>query len=202
MKKFSRILALFFALVLCLSMWACGDGKETTEAETTAPSLEGEDGDVYSAIDYTKEDLTKYVKVGQYKGLSVNAPKPVVAESEIDRNIQEFIVAQTTYEPYEENVTDRVTVEGDFVNVSYVGTIDGVAFEGGSKDGDSIVLAENNGYIDWFEDDLYGIMPGTTVTSTGFFPEDYYEEFAGKEVTFEITLNYIAGHYTIPELTD
>ena len=45
-------------------------------------------------------------------------------------------------------------------------------------------------------------MPGTTVTSVGHFPEEYYEELAGKEVTFEITINYIAGHYTIPEFND
>ena len=191
-------MALAFALVLCLSMFACGDGEETT-----APTLdEGKDGDTYSAMDYMKEDLSGYVKLGQYKGLKVNAPRHIVTEAEIDAEIQDFIDAHTTYEPYEVHVTDRATVAGDFVNVSYVGKIDGEAFEGGSAEADSIVLTENNGYIDWFEDDLYGIMPGTTVVSTGFFPEDYHEHLAGKEVSFEITLNYIAGHYTIPEFND
>lgn len=201
MKKIIKIAALVFAFVLCLSMWACGDIEET-EAETTMPLLEGEEGDTYTQFDYNTADLSKYVTVGQYKGLAVSAPRPVVSESEVGNYLQELIDANTTYEPYEEKVTDRATVAGDFVNISYVGTIDGELFEGGSAEGDSVVLAENNGYIDWFEDDLYGIMPGETVVSTGRFPDEYYEELAGKEVTFAITLNYIAGHYTIPELTD
>ena len=208
---FIKLAALALVLVMCLSVVACGNQStnETTDSgvsDTTAPEetrdLEGEDGDTYVQMDYMSEDLSKYVTPGQYKGLEIKAEKPVVTDADIDAELQAMIDANTTYEPYEVHVTDRATVAGDFVNIDYVGTMDGEAFEGGSNEGDSVVLAENNGYIDWFEDDLYGIMPGTTVKSTGKFPENYHEHLAGKEVTFEITLNYIAGHYTIPELTD
>ena len=211
-NSFVKIIALVLVLCLGLTFMACTNDKTdgTTDAsdngDTTAPEetrdLEGEDGDTYTQMDYMAEDLSKYVTLGKYKGLEIDAPRPIVSDSEIDTVLQSLVDNATKYEPYEEHVTDRLTQPGDFVNIDYVGTMDGEVFEGGSNQGDSVVLAENNGYIDWFEDDLYGIMPGTTVVSTGKFPENYHEHLAGKEVTFTITLNYIAGHYTIPELTD
>lgn len=205
--SFVKLLALMLALCFCVALAACGNSDETTDsADTTATEetkdLAGEDGDTYVQMDYMAEDLSKYVTPAQYKGLEIKAIRPIVTDADIDAELQAMVDANTTYEPYEVHVTDRVTQRGDFVNIDYVGTMDGEVFEGGSNEGDSIVLAENNGYIDWFEDDLYGIMPGTTVVSTGKFPDDYHEHLAGKEVSFEITLNYIAGQYTIPELTD
>ena len=211
MNNYVKVLALVLVLIMALAFVACsGDTEETTlptdseAADTTVDTedLAGEDGDTYAQMDYMAEDLSQYVTLGQYKGLDIVAIRPIVSDEQIEAELQAVIDAYTSYEPYEVNVTDRVTERGDFVNINYIGTIDGEVFEGGSNEGDSIVLAENNGFIDWFEDDLYGVMPGTTVVSTGKFPDNYHEELAGKEVSFEITINYIAGHYTIPELTD
>ena len=185
-------LVALIAIIVFIIAVACGNDNTDNNG----------DSDTYSAMDYNKEDLSKYIKLGQYKGLSVVAPRQIVSESEIDERLQTMIDELTQYEAYEINVTDRATMAGDRVNISYVGTMDGEVFEGGSADSSSIVLTENNGYIDWFDDNLYGVMPGTTVTVTDKFPDDYYEGFSGREVTFEITVNYIAGHYTIPELTD
>ena len=192
-QKLIKIFALVIALCFCVSLAACGNNSDNVDSG---------DGDTYSAMDYNKEDLSKYIQLGQYKGLSVVAPRPVASESEIDSRIQSLVDQHTSYEPYEVHVTDRATMAGDLVNISYVGTMDGEVFEGGSADAGSIVLTENNGYIDWFDDGLYGVMPGTTVTVTDKFPDNYHEGFSGREVTFEITVNYIAGHYTIPEVTD
>lgn len=212
MKISIRFLAIVLAMLTMLVLAACGDTAEDTTAgtdgvsDTSAPieteDLSGDDGDTYTQMDYMTSDLDKYITLGEYKGIDVVAIRPIVTEAQIDGEIQALIDADTKYEPYEVHVTDRVTERGDFVNIDYVGTMDGEPFEGGSNEGDSVVLAENNGYIDWFEDDLYGVMPGTTVVSTGKFPDDYHEHLAGKEVTFTITVNYIAGHYTIPEFND
>lgn len=208
---FVKVLALCLVLVFSVAMVACGGNTETTApdtgdttvpTETEAPDYSGEEGDTYVGMDYMTEDLSKFITVGQYSGLVIEIPRHVVSDAEVDAEIQSIIDGLTKYEPYDEPVTDRLTIAGDFLNIDFVGTIDGEVFEGGSAEGSNVVLAENNGYLDWFEDDLYGVMPGTTVTSVGHFPEEYYEELAGKEVTFEITINYIAGHYTIPEFND
>ena len=150
MKNLVKILALALALVMALALVACyGDTEETTlsteneETEGTIDTtdLAGEDGDTYAQMDYMATDLSQYVTLGQYKGLDIVAERPIVSDAEIDAELQAVVDAFTTYEPYEVNVTDRVTERGDFVNISYIGTMDGVPFDGGSSEGDSVVLA-------------------------------------------------------------
>ena len=87
-----------------------------------------------------------------------------------------------------------LTVEsGDTVNIDYVGTVDGVEFEGGSTNGSGADLEIGSGsYIDGFEDQLIGAHPGDTVDVTVTFPEDYgVDELNGKEAVFTVTVNGI-----------
>lgn len=158
--------------------------------------------ETYTQMDYMTEDLTQYVTLGQYKGLTLTADPITVTDAQVESKILALIDANTVYEEYEEPVVDRLTGAGDYLLIDFAGFMDGEQFEGGTAEDAYILLAEDNGYIDWFEDDLYGVMPGTVVETTNTFPEDYYEEFAGKEVTFKITVKSIKGHYTVPELTD
>lgn len=202
MKNCVKFLAFMLAVIMSFALVACSGKTDDTTASDETKDLAGEEGDVYVKMDYMSEELGEYIKLGQYTGLEIKLTRPTVSDEDIENELLALVGENMKYEPYEENITDRATVAGDLINIDYVGTIDGEAFEGGSNQGDSVVLAENNGYIDWFEDDLYGVMPGTTVKTTGYFPDDYHEHLAGKEVTFEITVNYIAGHYDIPELND
>ena len=85
---------------------------------------------------------------------------------------------QQTEEQSETYQTDTsLTVEdGDTVNIDYVGTVDGVEFEGGSTDGNGTDLVIGSGdYIDDFENQLIGSHPGDTVevrvVSMGDFQE-------------------------------
>lgn len=87
-----------------------------------------------------------------------------------------------------------LTVEdGDTVNIDYVGTIDGVEFEGGSTDGNGTDLVIGSGnYIDDFEEQLIGAHPGDTVEVQVTFPEDYgNEDLNGKDAVFTVTINGI-----------
>ena len=202
MKNCVKFLVFMLAVIMSFALVACSGKTDDTTASNETKDLAGEEGDVYVKMDYMSEELGEYIKLGQYTGLEIKLTRPTVSDEDIENELLALVGENMKYEPYEENITDRATVAGDLINIDYVGTIDGEAFEGGSNQGDSVVLAENNGYIDWFEDDLYGVMPGTTVKTTGYFPDDYHEHLAGKEVTFEITVNYIAGHYDIPELND
>ena len=194
-----KILVFILTLVMAFSLVSC-----IGEAEMAAYSLdEILSGGPYSSFNYMKKDLSRYVEVGEYFGLTVDIDDgAIVTDVDVDQIIFEIADSLTTYEPYEIVVKDRVTEAGDFINIDYVGYIDGEEFEGGKNTGDSIVLADYNGFLDWFDDDLYGVMPGTTVETVGVFPDNYAAELAGKEVTFKITVNYIAGHYTIPVIDD
>ena len=87
-----------------------------------------------------------------------------------------------------------LTVEdGDTVNIDYVGSIDGVEFDGGNTQGKGADLTIGSGlYIDDFEEQLIGAHPGDEVEVTVTFPEDYgTEELNGKEAVFDVTVNGI-----------
>lgn len=87
-----------------------------------------------------------------------------------------------------------LTIEnGDTVNIDYVGTVDGVEFDGGSTNGAGADLTIGSGrYIDDFEEQLIGSHPGDTVEVNVAFPEDYgNEELNGKDAVFEVVINGI-----------
>lgn len=102
---------------------------------------------------------------------------------------------QQTEEQSETYQTDTsLTVEdGDTVNIDYVGTVDGVEFEGGSTDGNGTDLVIGSGdYIDDFENQLIGSHPEDTVEVQVTFPDDYgNEELNGKDAVFTVTVNGI-----------
>ena len=82
---------------------------------------------------------------------------------------------------------------GDTVNIDYVGSIDGVEFEGGNTQGYGTELTIGSGmYIDDFEEQLIGAHPGDEVDVVVTFPEEYgNEELNGKEALFKVTVNGI-----------
>ena len=105
--------------------------------------------------------------------------------------------AESTAEPTEAPSlqTDvSLTVEdGDTVNIDYVGSIDGVEFDGGNTQGMGTDLVIGSGlYIDDFEEQLIGAHPGDQVDVYATFPEDYgVEDLNGKEALFKVTVNGI-----------
>ncbi len=89
--------------------------------------------------------------------------------------------------------TSLTVEDGDTVNIDYVGSVDGVEFDGGNTQGMGTDLVIGSGsYIDDFEEQLIGSHPGDQVEVTVTFPEDYgNEELNGKEAVFDVTVNGI-----------
>lgn len=135
------------------------------------------------------------VTVGEYKGLALTS----VSQETVDEEIQ------TMLEYYSELVeVERAAVEGDTVNINYVGLKDGVAFEGGtddSEDGTDLELGSNS-FIVGFEDGLIGAIAGEQRDLNLTFPENYTNaDLAGQAVVFQVTVNAVK-EMQIPELTD
>ena len=88
-----------------------------------------------------------------------------------------------------------LTVEdGDTVNIDYVGSVDGVEFEGGSTRGQGTDLVIGSGsYIDDFEEQLIGAHSGDEIDVYATFPDPYNNnpDLSGKEALFEVTINGI-----------
>ncbi len=133
------------------------------------------------------------VTVGEYKGLFLTS----VSQATVDAEIQEMLESYATME-----VVDRAAAEGDTVNIDYVGTKDGVAFEGGTAKGYDLELGSNR-FIDGFEDGLIGAVAGETRDLNLTFPETYENnpELAGQAVVFSVTVNEVKVE-VIPEFTD
>ena len=89
--------------------------------------------------------------------------------------------------------TSLEIADGDTVNIDYVGSVDGVEFEGGNTQGQGADLTIGSGrYIDDFEEQLIGAHPGDEVDVTVTFPENYgNEELNGKEALFKVVINGI-----------
>ncbi len=155
--------------------------------------------DINYQMDYMSEDLTKYVTLGKYKGFEAEITTYTVDDEYLNSRIGELLEEKAV----PSKITDRKTAEGDKIYVDYAGTLDGVAFEGGSAQNVEISLTESSGYIPGFTDGMYDVMPGETVSYEVTFPEDYHvEDLAGKLTVFTVTVHYIVGDPVTPELDD
>ncbi len=136
------------------------------------------------------------VKLGKYKGLSVErkvekvTAKQVEAELENARDKQARIID-----------VDEAAKNGDIVNIDFVGSVDGVKFDGGSAQDYDLTLGSGS-FIPGFEDQLVGAKKGDKVDVKVTFPEDYHAaELKGKEALFECTVNAVKRK-ELPALDD
>lgn len=141
-------------------------------------------------------DMAAMVALADYKNISVPEEEVAATEEEVESEIT------STLESHKELSTDEnlEIADGDEVNIDYVGTVDGVEFEGGNSGGAGYDLTIGSGtFVDDFEQQLIGHKPGEEVNVEVTFPEDYREEMAGKDAVFAVTIN---GIQVTPELTD
>lgn len=186
MKK----IALFLLLAGILTVAACS----TTDDEEFGYSKGIDEDGYWKGI--TATDHVELVDIG-----SIEIPAEVheVSKESLDEQINSVLA----YFSKEEQVKDRPVESGDKVNIDYVGTVDGEAFEGGDTQGNGtdVVIGETQ-YIDDFLDQLIGKMPGETFDINVTFPDDYrVEELNGKDAVFRTTVNHISISNT-PEPTD
>lgn len=209
------------ALMLALSMVLVGCSKDESQAvstaETSSPesaeTATAETADPYAYLanfsfsdgfdenGYLKDvKALDYVTLPEdYNSLTLPAGTDTVTDEEVDSYIESNILANFATE---EQVTDRAAEMGDVVNIDYVGSVDGVEFDGGSAQGYDLTLGSGS-FIDDFEDQIAGHTPGETFNVEVTFPDPYQNnpDLAGKEAVFVTTLNYISETVN-PELTD
>ena len=141
-------------------------------------------------------DVSSLVTLVDYENISVPAVEVAITEEEVDNTINEVLTSHKELS----TDTDLEIADGDTVNIDYVGTVDGVEFEGGNSGGTGYDLTIGSGsFIDDFEEQLIGHKPGEEVTVNVTFPEGYRDGLGGKEASFAVTVN---GIMVTPELTD
>jgi trigger factor len=131
-------------------------------------------------------DVRPEIGLGEYKGLEVKAEPVNVTDEDVDRALKTLARDRATLVP-----ADREARLGDVVTLDYEGKIDGVAFEGGSAQGQQTELDENR-FIPGFASGIAGMKAGETKDVEATFPEDYQQrDLAGKTAIFTITLHEV-----------
>jgi len=148
---------------------------------------------IYTAVVATRPD----VKLGEYKGIEV---KKVDAAVE-DKDVDEELVSIQKQNARSVEITDRPVADGDTVNLDYAGTVDGVAFDGGTAEGQTLKIGSGT-FIPGFEEQLIGVEIGGEKDVEVTFPEEYHaEDLAGKAAVFHCRINSIRAD-ELPELDD
>ena len=167
--------------------------KPVAQPEIDLETIGAGEDCVYTATVYVRPEVT----LGEYKGIAVPAAKwevkPEQVQAEIDR------AAERVSRMVE--VTDRAAQDGDTTNINYAGSVDGVAFAGGTAENQNLVLGSGM-FIPGFEDQVVGMNIGEERDINVTFPEEYQaKELAGKAAVFHVKLNSIS-YKEMPEIND
>ena len=218
MKQFiTKALCFVCAGALALGMAGCG------KSASSGASSESTSLDLGSAADYDYQNFTYSDGLdenGYWTGVKaldvVTLPEDYAAiplkkadieptEDEVQSQIDSLLDQHATTA----EVTGRAAANGDTVTIDYSGTVDGVAFTGGTYSGYSLKLGSGT-FIDGFEDQIVGHNVGDTFDVKVTFPEGYSDStdaegnavvLSNKKAVFSVTLNYISEEI-LPELTD
>ena len=197
MKKLAII---FLALVLCLSFAACD--KDDKAGNTGDENGNNSNNAVERTQEYLNEGkniITGYktgdVTLGQYVGLTYNPMDVSVSDEEIEENFANYLNS------YKSKVEQDEVMDGDYVDIDFVGLRDGVAFENGSGSKSDLLIGSNT-FINDLEQGIIGHKKGEEFDVPCTFPENYHNaDLAGVDVVFQVKLKNIY-RYVIPEGTD
>lgn len=136
------------------------------------------------------------VSLGQYKGIEVEKQEYNVTDEMVNAEI----------ERERENVARMIDVErpvenGDEVELDYLGTVDGVKFEGGTAEHQTLVIGSGM-FIPGFEEQMIGMNVGEEKDLNVKFPDEYHsEELKGKDAVFHVKVHAVRVK-ELPEADD
>ena len=112
------------------------------------------------------------------------------AKKDIDERLKELASSQKTYKKKAKTAKAK---KDDAVLIDFVGTVDGVAFDGGAMEGHQLVLGSGT-FIPGFEDQLIGAKAGDELDVKVTFPDPYQSaDLAGKDAVFATKVIEVQG---------
>ena len=142
--------------------------------------------------------LLPEVKLGEYKGLTIESYKEEVNEEKVEKELNQ---ARERVARFVESAEGSEAKMGDFVSIDFTGSVDGVEFDGGKAENYRLELGSKS-FIDNFEEQIVGMKVGEERDIKVTFPADYpSEDLKGKESVFKIVLHKIETK-ELPELND
>ena len=172
-------------------------GGNTEFKAVGRPSLENmdiaEDGTTTLTL---STEVYPDVTLGEYKGIEVVKGTAEVTEAQVEAELKQIAENLASVETVE-----RAAEMGDIANINFLGTIDGIAFEGGAAENFDLTLGSGQ-FIPGFEDQVVGMNVGEDKDVNVTFPEDYSsKELAGKAAVFAVKLNKLSVK-NVPAIDD
>ena len=209
MQKKAKVISMALAAAMAMGMLAgCGEQPSESGSSNTPDS-----GSAAAVVNYSLgiNDTGFYedVKALDYITLPEDYLSIPVNEAEVlpsEEGWNDFVSYLKSGAGKMVEITDRAAEMGDTVTLDFTGTVDGVAFEGGSAEDFSLELGSGR-FIDGFEEQIAGHNAGDEFDVTVTFPEGYEASkdaegnemvLAGKEAVFAVTLKSVGQI----ELTD
>lgn len=137
------------------------------------------------------------VKLGKYKGIELKKIEYNVSDKDVEHELGHMAEHNARLV----TVEDRPVEKGDITIIDFAGSIDGVAFDGGTAENQELEIGSNK-FIPGFEDQVIGMKVNEEKDINVTFPEDYFsKDLAGKEATFKVTLHEIKKK-ELPKIDD
>lgn len=150
-----------------------------------------------SLIFTAKVTVKPEVKLGDYKGLSVEKDDTAVTDEDVQEELKGMQNRQAELVVKEEGAIEN----GDTVVLDFEGFVDGEAFEGGKAENYSLEVGSGS-FIPGFEEQLVGLEAGAEKDVEVTFPEEYHaEDLAGKPAVFKVKIHEIKAK-ELPALDD
>jgi trigger factor len=172
--------------------------KLAMDPKVVMPEAEGEVGEVMAGktdLSYSVElEILPKIELGDFKDIGLTKLTAEVSDAEVAEALEK--IAQEN-RPFADKGEGAKAKEGDKVVISFVGTIDGEPFEGGTADDVAVVIGSKS-FIPGFEEQLVGIGQGETRTVNASFPQNYLSaNLAGKAASFQVTAKSIEAPGTV-----
>lgn len=136
------------------------------------------------------------VDAKDYYGVEVKKEEVNVTEEDVENEANRILKQKADLEVVEDGVIEN----GNTVVFDYVGTVDGVEFEGGKAENAELEIGSGK-FIPGFEDQMVGMKTGEEKVLKVTFPEQYHENLAGKDAEFKVLVHEIKK-CVLPELND
>ncbi|MDD3797286.1 MAG: FKBP-type peptidyl-prolyl cis-trans isomerase [Lachnospiraceae bacterium] len=188
--------ALFLLTGLALTVSVSGCGKDKSAAENSSEMVTETTAAAEPITGYLIDGANSYVTLGDYKEIAIEKPVYEVTADEINMEAENYLYDYSTTQE-----VDRAAQIGDVLTVNFTAAIEGETKDSASEENYSVEL----GYEEFgpdFDSQLTGAKTGDTKTFSCSYDEDaWYDDWNGKTVNFEVTINKIE-ETIIPEYTE
>ncbi|MDC0131560.1 trigger factor [Alphaproteobacteria bacterium] len=133
-------------------------------------------------------EIIPAIELADFSKLKLSRPVVEVDDARVEEALEQLGSARKSFEARAKTAKAK---DGDQVNIDFLGTVDGVAFDGGASEGFDLELGSAQ-FIPGFEAQLVGTKAGDKVDVKVDFPEDYGNaDLAGQAAVFAVTVHEV-----------